>query len=181
LVDCWITVRWLHYLLLIHFYLFTHKPDDVLNKRFFWALRRHLEGIVELLINCLSWNSTSSVDELSAHSDSGINFSWEKTTSSLSNLLSVNKQREQIIVRRLLQQKKRFVSFRKTFLIWKVITVKRGYNEVGYNKLPLIANKTFLLFGSGCFTLFLCKTNRTPVITNKLQKTLENKKIIKKF
>jgi hypothetical protein len=35
----------------------------------------------------------------------------------------------------------------------KVSTVKLGYNDLGYNELPLIANKKFTLVGSGDFTI----------------------------
>ena len=32
-------------------------------------------------------------------------------------------------------------------------TVKLGYNELGYNELPVITNRIFPLFGLGCFTI----------------------------
>jgi hypothetical protein len=37
------------------------------------------------------------------------------------------------------------------FLFNFIRTVKLGYNELGYNKLPLITNKTFDLSGLGYF------------------------------
>jgi hypothetical protein len=55
-------------------------------------------------------------------------------------------------------------------------TVKLGYNKLGYYELTVITNKIILLVGSDLFYVifFLAITNRIPVITNKIEKNLEN-------
>jgi hypothetical protein len=66
--------------------------------------------------------------------------------------------------------------------IYKLYTVKLGYNDLGYNELLLIANKKLSLVGSGDFThtIFLVITNRIPVITNRIP-VITNKNRKKKF
>jgi hypothetical protein len=67
-------------------------------------------------------------------------------------------------------------SWRRFILIWKrcdqskfSTTVKLGYNELGYNELPLITNKFFQFFQSQMHIIYinLPGYNEFPVITNK--------------
>jgi hypothetical protein len=48
-------------------------------------------------------------------------------------------------------------------------TVKLGYNELGYNELPLIVNlfKSLVWFSIFCVTDLSVIANKNPVITNK--------------
>ena len=89
---------------------------------FFWVLRRHLEDIVELLINCLSRNSTSSVDASSAFIQiRELIFCWKNKFYTSEQFKSFICEQIKKFVRRLLHQKESFVRFRSTFQIKKGI------------------------------------------------------------